>query len=150
MYPFSVKFRKKIKNESSELTVDNLILHFENEFKDESANFFTGSGNRLEYHNRLKLFEWNWNIMLPIDNGFIEIETIKENEFKITYGITFIRLFVISILLGLIVGLTTREFITGLTVFGIAFILNSVFVVVRHYGLLTDIVNRYMKSLDKK
>ena len=155
MFPFKVRFSRTIKTRINPDQIDSLLDISRDILSDGGSYYFSKENNRLKFDNKFFKLTSSWNLMAPIDAGFVEISETKENRTIIRYSITLISVLIISSIIAIIVWISSKDFFgpwIALMAFGGLSILNWVIAVLRHWGLLYTMTDRMMDNVmkDKK
>lgn len=145
-FPFTIKYTRRL---SKKLT-DNEATWILNEIKavieDKTAEDIEIKKDLLTFKVSFLGQRWNLNIMVPIEKGEFRIVT-SENESTVTYEIFMYRLSIISTIMAVIGGFSSRLLGVGIFFFIGLFGLNWITAVIRHNGMFNDIVERINKQL---
>ena len=149
MFPFKVRFSRTLKEQIHLEQVPHLLDISRDILSEAGADYFSKENNRLKFDNRLFKLTWNWELMVPIDAGFVEIELDNNSSAKIRYSITLTRIWVISTLVAIIVWISDNDIIGPLIAFGALGVLNWVIAVLRHWGFLYTMTDEIIDNIKK-
>jgi hypothetical protein len=149
VFPLKVRFSRTIKEQIHLEQVPHLLDISRDILSEAGADYFSKENNRLKFDNRLFKLTWNWNLMIPIDAGFVEIELDNNSYAKIRYSITLTRIWVISALVAIIVWIADSDVIGPLMAFGTLGVLNWLIVVLRHWIFLNTMTDKMIDNLMK-
>lgn len=137
MFPFTIKFQRKIKHQIDNLDINDCFDDIIEMLRERKADFFTKEQNKLRYENRLFKLVSNINLMGATDGGYIEILP-NDVSTKIVYRVNLTRIIVIGSIFSIIVFFTTINDIGvngGLIAFSGLVGLNWLITVIRHFAL---------------
>ena len=141
MFPFSVKFKHKIKSISSIDERNILFKNISDILSKHYAHNISIDESELSFNTRFFETAWgiNLDVLAPIDKGKFNI--LSQNEsYYISYEFYMYRFMLLSLALSIIVGIVESSFIEGLNCFFILGFLNWITAVIRQWFLLTSII----------
>lgn len=148
MFPFKVRFSKTLKEQINPERFPDFLIVSRNMLSEAGADYFSRENNRLNFDNKLFKLTSNWNLMASVDAGFVEIKLDRNNHTKITYSITLITPWVISIIFVFIIWLSANEIIWAFwALFGAGIVLGLIIGLIRHMVFFYTMVDN---MIDKK
>jgi len=139
MFPFEIQFSKTINRIIDRDEINRTFHVYENLLNAKGADRIFIENNRLIFKNDFLKLISNWNLMAFIDSGFVELKKTAGNSLKITYGVRTLKMWIISLIFGLIVLFSTNELKTSIIAFCFLGVLTWIITVLRHWKLLYTI-----------
>jgi len=130
MFPFSITFKRKISLQDS----SELINKIEEFVKDNRGTVTEKKENSLRFRSAIPI--WNWELFGLVDGGLFTI-----NQEQIVFRFTLYRLFVVTIVLSLFMGLFLKQFYFGIGALIFLGIGNWITTVLRCSRVLDDVVS---------
>ncbi len=146
MFPFKVRYDRTIRAFIDPEKFSELLDFSGNLLSKEGADYFSREGNRLKFENRLFKLTWNWELMVPIGAGFVEIKEGQNNNIKIRYSITLTRVWALSVIAAFIIWISNKDIIWSLVAIGFLGGLNWIIAVIRHWVFFYEMTNTIIKN----
>ena len=154
MFPFTIRFQRKIKYQIDDKEINDCFDDIINMLQERKADFFNKEQNKLRFENRLFKLVSNFNLMGATDCGYIEILQ-NNNSTEIFYKVNLTRIIVIGTIISIIIFLTTiKDFGIngGLIAFGGFVGLNWLITAIRHFALsftIADLIQNKIIGKEK-
>ena len=88
------------------------------------------------------MFGWNWALMLPVDSGKIQLETINNNRLSFEYEISLRRILLIAGVICMIIYSKSNSVTIGLISFAWLGGMNWLIAVFRHHFFFRRIITQ--------
>jgi hypothetical protein len=150
IFPLSIKFSRTIKKTVDPDQINNLLDYSRKVLYDRDAERLSKDNNCIRFSNRVIKLASGWTLMAPIDSGFVEIKRTKDNYTKISYSITIITIWILSIIGAMIVFFSSnKNFIIAFIAFGFFSFGNWLISILRHWTFFNTMTDKIKQELLK-
>lgn len=141
-----LRFSKTIKHSIDSEQLNTFLEYLEEILQERRVNNLVRNDFGYSFKNHFFKLENNWRLMAMIDSGYIQLEQLEKNSFKIVYGITVIKNLLVGLGFITIFVLLTK-FPFGILLLGLILI-QWIFNILRHWLFLLEIAFHLKEILD--
>lgn len=149
MFPFTINYTRCLGRKLSNIEIVDALNQIKVILEDKTAEDIKIVDSQLTFNAGFFGFRWNWNIMVPIDGGKIILKS-TDTETVLVYTIFMHRLFIVTAVMSVFMGLASRQIGVGLFCFAWLCGANWVTGVLRHRGLIKGIAKKIQANRLKK
>lgn len=146
MLPFKITFCQTVDKRMNIEQIDMFLDISKNVIREKNPDYISKENNHLTFKNNFFRLSSNWNLMSYTDSGFIEVKTKLDGETKITYGLTFVSIWIVSSIFSIIIFLSTKELNFSLIAFSFFGPLTWLISLLRHWWLFLFIKKTYLNE----
>jgi hypothetical protein len=152
MFPFKIRYHRTIKTTYNSEQINDLLDISRDILSKKGAIIFSRDKNRLEFEIGFSKSIWTWEtkFLNICDSGFAEILPSEKNYFKVIYGVTLIRFYVILAIISQIT-LIFGEILFAVIIFCIGLVIGFPVLLFGHYEILHKMTQEmHIKLQDNK